>query len=75
MAASWQATPRLFTDAVRRHAYWPRHAAAPPHVRLLAALGHRLRTRPMIGQNNQIAENHAVFPLRSPGQAGEGTST
>jgi hypothetical protein len=75
MTASWHASPQLFTDAVRRHAYWPRHAAAPRHVRLLAALGHRPRTRSMIAQNNQIAVNHAAFPLRSPGQASEGTST
>jgi hypothetical protein len=75
MAASWHASPQLFTDAVGRHAYWPRHAAAPPHVRLLAALAHRLRTRPMIARNNQIAEDYCAFQLRSPGQASEGAST
>jgi len=75
MAASWHASPQLSTDAVRRHAYWPRHAAPAPHVRLRAALGHRLRTRPIIAQNDQIAVNHAAFPLRSPGQLIEGTST
>jgi hypothetical protein len=74
MAASWQATPQLFTDAVGRHAYWPRHAAPPPHGRLFAALGHRLRTRLMSAQNDQIAVNLTEIPLRSPGQASEGTS-
>jgi hypothetical protein len=75
MAANWHASPYLFNEAAGRDAYSPRHAAAPPHVRLLAALGRRLKTRPMIAQNNQIAENHVAFPLRSPGQAEEGTRT
>jgi hypothetical protein len=73
MAASWQARPQLFTHTVRRAAYWPRHAAPRPHVRLLAALGHRLSAWPMSAQNDQIALNLAAIPLRSHGQASEGT--
>jgi hypothetical protein len=75
MAASWHASPYLFANARGRDAYAPRHAAAPPHVRLLAALRQRPRTRPVSAQNDKIALDHAAVPLCSPGQASAGTST
>jgi hypothetical protein len=75
MAASWHASPYLLNKAAGRDPYSPRHAVPQPHVGLLAALRQRPRMRPMSAQNDQTALNHAAIPLRSPGQASEGTST
>lgn len=68
MAASWHASPSLFDKSAGGDAYSPRHAAPPPHVRLLAALRKRPRTQPMSAQNDRIAVNLTAIPLRFPGQ-------